>query len=180
MHRTKRAFSLAELVLVVVIIGLVAAIAVPRLSRAAEATQQAALKRNVAAVRDAIERYYAEHGKYPGYTPGTNSVEHAKFIEQLTQFTDGQGNPSDVYGTPYVYGPYLRKQFPKNPWNGKKNVYVKLDPGASDPPAGSAGWIAVLTTGQFGVFATAQQRTDLIDKGLDPDAVDDLLLRAGL
>jgi prepilin-type N-terminal cleavage/methylation domain-containing protein len=98
----KRAFSLVELVIVIVIIGVLAAIAVPRLSRGATAATENALSANLAAMRSAIELFYAEHGQtYPAL---------AKFDDALTKYSNITGT---TFGdrdtaTGVIYGPYLR------------------------------------------------------------------------
>ncbi len=143
-----RAFSLVEMVIVVVIIGVVAAIAVPRVTTASRQAKVNALEATMATVRQAMELYYADHGRYPGYNPGTGAPLNANFPLQLTLYTDEAGNTSTTFGTPFVYGPYLRAPFPANPINGLDNVFVKATP-ASPTLIGGTGWLAVLSTGDF-------------------------------
>lgn len=98
--RRTRAFSLVELVIVVVIIGVIAAIAVPRISRGAKGAADAALRGDLAAMRNAIDLYAAEHaGAFP---------LEAKFLEQLTTFTDDTGADVAVPDSSHIFGPYLR------------------------------------------------------------------------
>ena len=94
-------FSLVELVIVVVIVGLLAAIAIPRFSRGAAAAGDSALAGDLAVLRNAIEMYAAEHG---GDFP-----EQANFVGQLTTFTDLSGTPSATETPTAIYGPYLFK-----------------------------------------------------------------------
>lgn len=152
--RRRHAFSLVELVIVVTIIGIVASIAVPRLSTVAASSKANALQASLASVRKAIDIYYAEHGRYPGYDPSNGSPSGSKFVDQLMKFTDEAGNPSDTLGGAFVYGPYLRPPFPKNPANDLATVFVKATPAVADPANGAAGWVAVLSHGYFGVHAT--------------------------
>lgn len=97
-----RAFSLIELVIVIVIIGVLAAIAVPRLSRGATSAGENALAANLTAMRSAVELFYAEHGQtYPAL---------AKFEDALTKYSNAAGT---TFGdrdtaTGVIYGPYLR------------------------------------------------------------------------
>ena len=161
--RRRLAFSLVELVMVVTIIGVLASIAVPRLSRAATGANSAALQATLASVRKAIDMYYAEHGGYPGYDPSTKTPSGDWFIQQLTMYSDDDGNTNASFSTTYSYGPYLRKPFPTNPTNDLKTVLVKPTPAAPDPAAGSYGWVAVLSHGYFGILATD---ADLEDAGI--------------
>lgn len=165
--KTPGAFSLVELVIVVVIIGIVSSIAVPRISNASRGAQTAALSATLASVRTAIEAYYAEHQKYPGYIPKTTTPDDARFVDQLLLFSDVHGGTSATYGGTFVYGPYLRAPFPSNPINNLKTVKVKPTPGTADPLAGSVGWVAVLSHGYFGISATDAKLDDIGVKALD-------------
>lgn len=158
------AFSLVELVIVVTIIGTIAAIAVPRISNITQRSQEHAVRSSLASVRQAIDRYYAEHGRYPGYDPGTGAPDRDYFKQQLMKISNENGDIRDSYGYPWIYGPYIRAPFPKNPTNGLDTVYVKATPGAADPSDGSYGWVAVLSHGYFGICASD---TDLANRGLD-------------
>ncbi|MCH8967307.1 MAG: prepilin-type N-terminal cleavage/methylation domain-containing protein [Planctomycetes bacterium] len=165
--RTRRAFSLVELVIVVVIIGVLSAIAVPRMSGAASRSGLTAIRATLTTVRKAIDTYYAEHGMYPGYNPGTGLPSNAAFPKQLVKYSDAAGNVNAAPGLPYIYGPYLRKPFPTNPLNGLSTVYVKGTPATADPAEGSVGWVAVLSHGYFGISATDN---DLGELGADTPA----------
>jgi prepilin-type N-terminal cleavage/methylation domain-containing protein len=161
----RQAFSLVELVIVVVIIGIVAAIAVPRLSGAARSATAHSLAATLTNVRKAIDMYYAEHGKYPGYDPTTGNPDAGAFADQLLLYTSEQGKSNPTRTSPYIYGPYLRKPFPTNPFNNRNTVYVKAKRGDANPADGSVGWIAVLSTGAFGISATAADLESLAHEG---------------
>jgi prepilin-type N-terminal cleavage/methylation domain-containing protein len=155
------AFSLVELVMVVIIIGIIAAIAVPRMTSASKSAEAQALAATLADVRKAIDCYYAEHGKYPGYNPDTGAPDGDRFLKQLAMYTDGAGNTSGAPGYPYIYGPYLRRPFPRNPFNGLDTVSVRKDPASAAPAAGSVGWVATLSNGAFDISAAAQSLQEL-------------------
>lgn len=152
--RTRSAFSLVEMVMVITIIGIIAAIAVPKLSTASRHTEAKALQASVTNIRRAIDRYFAEHNRFPGYDPGSGTPSGAKFPDQLMKFTDLAGNTSDTKSSVFRFGPYIRPPFPKNPTNDLDTVHSKATPGAADPADGSVGWIAVLSTGDFGISAS--------------------------
>ncbi len=58
-------FSLVELVVVIVIIGIIAAIAVPRMSNAVAGARESVLKADLRALRTAIDLYAIEHDGSP-------------------------------------------------------------------------------------------------------------------
>jgi prepilin-type N-terminal cleavage/methylation domain-containing protein len=152
--RRHNAFSLVELVMVVTIIGIVAAIAVPRLTSASGTASANALQATLTNVRKAIDCYYAEHGSFPGYVPGTTTPDGTRFVQQLLEYTDQTGASSATYVYPYVFGPYLRAPFAKNPTNNLSTVTVKANPTDPDPADGTVGWVAVLSTGDFQISAS--------------------------
>ena len=168
----RRAFSLVELVIVVTIIGVLASIAVPRLSGAATGANSAALQATLAGVRKAIDMYFAEHGSYPGSDPSAKTPSGDWFIKQLTMYSDDDGNTNVSYSTTFQFGPYLRKPFPTNPTNDLDTVRVKPTPGTPDPADGSYGWVAVLSHGYFGILAT--------DGALEDAGIDDVGVKKGL
>ena len=170
-RRRRGAFSLVELVMVVTIIGVIAAIAVPRMSQATSRASANALQATLANVRKSIDMYYAEHGKYPGYLPGTNTPDGLAFVKQLTTYSSITGAGSASYGDPYFYGPYLRAPFPTNPTNNLNTVQVKATPADADPAPGSVGWVAVLSHGYFGISAsdTGLEEIGIVEPTLKED-----------
>ena len=64
MH-SKRAFTLVELLVVVMILGALAAIAVPRMISGATNAKISACETNVDLINSQIELYYAQNGQWP-------------------------------------------------------------------------------------------------------------------
>ena len=136
----KKAFTLVELLIVISILGIIAALVIPEMRGHSEKTKEAAAKDNIRILRNAIEVYAAQHnGNPPGYNAGTPSEE--TFINQMTLASDA-GGATAAPGTPgYLYGPYL-PGIPENLFNNLTTVTVLAD--AADLPAeatGDAGWI---------------------------------------
>lgn len=63
--RRDRGFTLVELMVVVAIIGILVSMAVPTYRHIVERARETVLKHNLAAIRDVIDQYYADKGRYP-------------------------------------------------------------------------------------------------------------------
>jgi prepilin-type N-terminal cleavage/methylation domain-containing protein len=131
------AFSLVELVIVIVIVGIIAAIAVPRFSSASHSAQAKSVAGTLKIVNNAMELYKADHGYYPGMKPDGTMHPNGMFANELLAPLDG--NPGYLRGA----------SFPTNPFNNfntaKRDV---VDPGA-DP--GAFGWFANISSGSFNI-----------------------------
>jgi prepilin-type N-terminal cleavage/methylation domain-containing protein len=115
-----RAFSLVELVLVVVILGILGAIAVPRLSGLGSDADEVALAQNLAILSRAVEVYKAEH---LGAPPTSR--------DQLTMYTDEAGTTKAAMGYPFIFGPYLHElpALPLGSNRGKRGLTSGGSPG---------------------------------------------------
>lgn len=66
MQRTnRRGFSLLELLAVVTILGVIAAVVIPRISSSKAAAQAEANRQNIAEINSAVERWYFDTGSFP-------------------------------------------------------------------------------------------------------------------
>lgn len=61
----KRGFTLIELLVVLTIIALLLTIAVPRYFGSVDRAKEAVLHENLATLRDSLDKFYADTGKYP-------------------------------------------------------------------------------------------------------------------
>jgi general secretion pathway protein G len=61
----ERGFTLIELLVVIALISILAAMAVVQYRNSIQRTQEATLKTDLFRMRDAIDQYYADKGKYP-------------------------------------------------------------------------------------------------------------------
>jgi prepilin-type N-terminal cleavage/methylation domain-containing protein len=93
------AFSLLELVIVIGILAVLSAIAVPRMSRGSRGADETAVEGDLAVLRSAIELYAAEHNNtYPSVSNIAN---------QLTQYTNFFGHAQATRDSTHIYGPYV-------------------------------------------------------------------------
>ena len=120
------AFTLVELLIVVIILGILAAVVVPQFSDASGDAQLSSLTTNLQTIRGQIELYKLQHsGTYPTLT---------SFVAQMTAGTDINGAAGSDFG------PYLQA-IPKNPYNNLNDLSATLD--------GTTGWMYNQTTGEF-------------------------------
>ena len=114
-HRThspaQRAFTLIELLLVLVILGILAAIVVPKFSGRTEQARQAAAQTQIANFATALDAFEVDNGYYPKGKSGLNDLVQA---------------PRDAQNWK---GPYL-KDIPNDPW---QKPYVYQAPGKHNP-----------------------------------------------
>jgi general secretion pathway protein G len=141
-HADPRGFSLMEILIVVVILGILAAIAVPKLSNASHVARESTLKDDLRFLRTQITVYHSQHHDVsPGYPGGdvTQTATETDLVAQLTQFTDDQGHVSASASAAYRWGPYLT-QMPDNPLNSLHSIKIL---GAPDTftADGSTGWL---------------------------------------
>jgi len=118
-------FTLVELIIVIIIIGILAALAIPQFVSSTRDAQEATLSGDLAVMRNAINLYYHQHSStYPGAvkengdgTPTADGNEETTaFINQLTTYTDADGETNPTLDrTNFPFGPYLMRGVPDNP-----------------------------------------------------------------
>ena len=97
-HLSKRSgFTLIEIILVVVIIGILAGIAIPRMGGKAESAQISQAKSNIAALSMAIQEYEMMNGNYP------SSLEGLLDESKGGPYMEKKSIPTDPWDTPFVY-----------------------------------------------------------------------------
>lgn len=119
-YPARSGFSLIELVIVIVIIGTIAAIAIPRMSAAGDRAKAHALAATVRHTQTALDLYKEEHdGVSAAHTPSGTVVSNIALMNRLLQKTD-------IDGVLYVngaFGPYLQKA-PINPFATSTEIRI--------------------------------------------------------
>jgi len=125
-------FTLIEILVVVVILGVLAAIVIPQFTSAANESRDSSIKMSVNRINQQIEIYQQQHDG--------NRPTLANFEAQLTQASNASGQTAAVGTSGYALGPYIR-ELPINPKTGTSTV--------SDGAYGSSAWYYDETTGEF-------------------------------
>jgi general secretion pathway protein G len=147
MHRnatTRRGYSLLEIVIVVMIVGIIATIAAPKLLGTSQQAVDNGLRQTLSVIRAAIDSYSAEKG---GLLPGADGQEQT-FKDDLAAYLRGN-------------------EFPTCPVGAAENNAVRMVPGF-DPIADTIGgtaathsWAYKYQTGDFHVNSVELSSDDV-------------------
>jgi general secretion pathway protein G len=110
--KAKSGFTLVEILIVVVILGILAAIVIPQFTQASTEAKTNSLMSNLQTVRSQIQLYKVQHNDD---LPGT--VSGVTFADSMTKKTTVTG----ALDTSGAYGPYLQ-QIPKEPFTESATV----------------------------------------------------------
>ena len=122
----RKGFTLVEILIVVIILGILAAIVIPQFTNASQDARKSSLKSTVQSVRSQIELYKLEHGdQLPDIVTNWNP------LITVTEYPAGSGKN---------FGPYMHTA----PKNGMTNTETVADGDASNvayDPAGTHGFV---------------------------------------
>jgi general secretion pathway protein G len=139
--KAKSGFTLVEILIVVVILGILAAVVIPQFTEASTEAKTSSLCTDLQTVRSQIELYKVQHNdNLPGTVTGV-SLEQA-----LTGYTNVAGVIQTGPGT-NIYGPYMQK-FPTNQFNDSAVVVTGTGTTPATAPGGG-GWWYNTDTGEF-------------------------------
>ena len=153
-YRNRKGFTLVEIMIVVIILGNLAAIVIPQFTSASQDARKNSLVSQLQTLRSQLELYKLQHNdKLPAFAGATPDLQW----EQMTMQTDVNGSTT---ATTKDFGPYLQ-QTPVNPLNNLQKIEVlTADPGATGH--GAVGFIVNTTNGK--VWATNQTSDKLYDE----------------
>ncbi|MCX6584236.1 MAG: type II secretion system major pseudopilin GspG [Candidatus Aminicenantes bacterium] len=104
-RNNEKGFTLIEIIIVVIILSLIAALVGPRLFKKVEKSKQQITKTQIVMIENSVKMFKLDTGRYPTTEEG---------LKILMENTGGISNWD---------GPYLEKGIPKDPW-GKDYVYT--------------------------------------------------------
>jgi general secretion pathway protein G len=129
-----KAFTLVEILIVVVILGILAAIVLPKFSNASAEARASMLADDLRLFRSQIEIYKEQH---MGIPPGPDA---STFCNQMTMASNAAGQTAAPGTAGFTFGPYF-SQMPANPINGKNTVQI-IAAGSFPTAADDAnGWV---------------------------------------
>jgi len=99
----QRAFTLIELLLVLVILGILAAIVVPKFAGRTEQARQASAVTQIANFATALDAFEVDNGYYPKGKNGLNDLVQAPRDAQSWKGPYLKDIPNDPWGKPYIY-----------------------------------------------------------------------------
>lgn len=146
--QAKRGFTLVEILIVVVILGILAAIVIPQFTQASTEAKVSSSLSTLQSLRSQIELYKIQHNDN---CPDLDWIEEAMTLcsnsnaAAAADFTERTADNTDTE----PYGPYMQS-IPLNPWNNSRTIV------AAD--AADAGWVYNEVTGD--IFIAVSDVTD--------------------
>ncbi|MEM9883756.1 MAG: prepilin-type N-terminal cleavage/methylation domain-containing protein [Planctomycetota bacterium] len=155
-------FTLVEILIVVVILGILAAIVIPQFTSASEAAKASSIQTQLQTIRSQIELYQIQHnGDYPALTAATDGTAWHALTETSdvdnTIKTDGTGD----------FGPYMQKA-PVNSFTGESDLVITTAAaGTMGAASKDIGWLYNSTTGQIkaSILTTKAIEVGLLETG---------------
>lgn len=150
--KAARGFTLVEILIVVVLLGVLAGVVLPLIAGSAISAKESALAHDLQMLRRCVLIYKGQHLEVePGYPDGdkTQAPTEQAFLDQMTLSTNDSGQTAVVGTAGYDRGPYLMRM-PVNSLNEKETIQVLGD--AEEFPASaddSHGWVYKPATSEF-------------------------------
>ncbi|MDF1743917.1 MAG: prepilin-type N-terminal cleavage/methylation domain-containing protein [Gimesia sp.] len=151
-HKKNRraGFTLVEVLIVVVILGILAATVLPQFTSTNEDAKESVLVQDLQTLRSQLQLYKFQHNsKYPAH--GSTATDD--FRNALLLSSDKDGTTGAVGTKPL--GPYLIGAIPANPYTGGRGIMIVTDvPGTTPDETAKdgteiVGWIYNPATGEI-------------------------------
>ena len=148
-YRTRQSgFTLVEILIVVIILGILAAIVIPQFTNASQDARKNSLTSQLQTIRSQLELYKLQHKDQLPLTFQTDGVK-ATWAEMTKQTDADHADYTGAAGQTGPFGPYLQ-QDPVNSLNNSATLLVGTTDYAlgTGAPAGTEGWILNRTDGK--------------------------------
>ena len=104
---SNRGFTLIELMVVILIIGVLAALIVPKVMSRPDEARITAAKQDIATITQALNLYKLDNQRYPTTEQGLAALVHKPTVSPIPNNWKSEGYldrvPKDPWGTPYQY-----------------------------------------------------------------------------
>jgi general secretion pathway protein G len=140
----KTAFTLVEILIVVVILGILAAIVIPQFTSASNDARQSGLASDLQTSRSQLQLYKTQHLERWPSLKEDGTADTANFIARMTGKTDSTGKINAAG----VLGPYLMK-WPTNPFAASNQNTCNFGTAEPAPGDGTSGWYFNTTSGKL-------------------------------
>ncbi len=100
--RTKgdKGFTLIELIVVIAVLGVLATLIIPKVVGVKSEAETKAMDANARIIKNALERYYLKHGKYPGEL---GELVEEGYLDEIPDSFVNHGKIPDNVENYYVY-----------------------------------------------------------------------------
>ena len=163
-YSSTKGFTLVEILIVVIILGILAAIVIPQFTNASQDARKSSLTSQLQTIRSQVELYKLQHLDElpPGFAETTD-----QWVEMVAKTDENH-----VVGTGAAnrFGPYLQAP-PANPLNGSNLLFVTTSDVTLGGASGSttAGWVLNSTNGK--IWSTAKNPAVIYNEANPADAV---------
>ncbi len=152
--KQNKGFTLVEILIVVVILGILAAIVIPQFTNASETAKASSLISQLQTIRSQLELARVEHnGYYPDLSTNWN---------YMTTATARSSTSAGAYTAGSDVGPYLQ-QAPKNPFQGTggSDTVIALAADGTASADANSGWAYRQASGEIKACMATAKATEV-------------------
>jgi len=108
LNRAKRAFTLIEIMVVIIILGLLAAFVIPNITGKSEEAKQKLVCIQMKSLNESLKMFKIDNGAYPSTEEGLKALVENPNPDEYTAYSpsgyiEGKNLPKDPWNRPYLY-----------------------------------------------------------------------------